>query len=831
MAIVLCRHETAMAQSKPKKIYMSYILHGNMNYDRYVKTTIWRDFPIIYDNLMNYLETHPEYKGQIQLSGQSFLSLKQAAPYVIEHAMKLYKQGQLNFTGTFYSEPVNVSMDGETNFRCARLGTSIINDAVGFTDGFFLQEWAHHAQLPWVLKQSGVSWVPLFMSNSTFPFKLRGMDGTLITCVPICSRKPVEIFKRIKEAPENSLLLIDGDYEIPQAFGRPFEAVTAFDQENKDVEIEWITVKEYIEKIGVKEEMEYDHTVKALHIDDGTYSRWTADPLDIIIHDYTNHASWDFRAAGMMNSISNFIFKVNTDLPVKDSKLSYKEDQTIWDIEQIKDYPEVEPKFLLKNGEVTTMSRIEHLLVWAVNSDARGHFPLYERRRERINSFANCSSLSQDMIARGLDVIVKNMKVEGYDKYFILFNAEPRRVKTIKIETNLPYDVFDYGKAAKLKSICLSTGKEYSLEFVTELPAYGYKVIGLKQSQQINENNWQKGNGIKQGNMSLTALNDKIILDTEGKKIEISLDSFMIKALAEMTMGKGDDVLRKATPYGDARISTRNGIHPQLRIEKQIDWLVHLQQTYTLLPDRLIADFNFVFPHPCIIRKEAKVKALNFDSRGLIVRFNSGKSGKVYYDIPFGIAPHDVTQLSYFTALSTGIIQYDQGGGYMVTAGTGEQAFDTNAKEGVMGLYLGASTTTGPNRKMKIDFVSDSHVEHEQAWYAEPFMGTYNHQFMLFPFNKSWQESQAPSISRSYTQEVYIREFHSSTNSGTLPPEKSLISLDQQNVEITSMEMIDGKLQIRLNEKTGKESDIVLSLGDKKKKVHIKAYGIVNVNF
>jgi len=135
----------------PKKIYMTYILHGNMNYDRYVKPTIWRDFPVIYDNLLDYMEEHPDFKGQIQLSGQTFNSLKQTAPHVIEHAMKLFRKGQINFTGTFYSEPVNISMDGETNYRCAKLGTSIIEDAVGFTDGFYLQERAYHAQLPWIL--------------------------------------------------------------------------------------------------------------------------------------------------------------------------------------------------------------------------------------------------------------------------------------------------------------------------------------------------------------------------------------------------------------------------------------------------------------------------------------------------------------------------------------------------------------------------------------------------------------------------------------------------------------------------------------------------------
>ena len=42
-------------------------------------------------------------------------------------------------------------MDGETNFRCAWLGTKIIEDAVGSTDGFYLQERAYHPQLPWIL--------------------------------------------------------------------------------------------------------------------------------------------------------------------------------------------------------------------------------------------------------------------------------------------------------------------------------------------------------------------------------------------------------------------------------------------------------------------------------------------------------------------------------------------------------------------------------------------------------------------------------------------------------------------------------------------------------
>ena len=131
-----------------RTVYMTYILHGNMNYDRYVRPVIWKEFPVIYDNLLSFMDEHPQFRGQVQFSGQTFGSLMQAAPEVIAHAKAIHDRGQLNFTGTFYSEPVNVNMDGETNFRCAWLGTKIIEDNVGETDGFYLQERAYHPQLP-----------------------------------------------------------------------------------------------------------------------------------------------------------------------------------------------------------------------------------------------------------------------------------------------------------------------------------------------------------------------------------------------------------------------------------------------------------------------------------------------------------------------------------------------------------------------------------------------------------------------------------------------------------------------------------------------------------
>ena len=409
---------SAQTEPKPTKkrvVYMSYILHGNMNYDRYVRTTLWRDFPVIYDNLLIFLDEHPDFKGQLQFSGQTLGSLVQAAPHVLDHAMKIHKRGQLNFTGTFYSEPVNVNMDGETNYRCALLGTRIIEDFLGEkTDGFYLQERAYHPQLPWILNNANVSWTPVITNDDSWrPFRLMGQDGSSTVCVPITRSKAVE---RAAEAPANSLITIEEDYEIPQKFGRTYEKVAKFNASNEEVEIVWITVKEYIEKFGVAEPRYVDHAAKVNSLSHGTYSRWTADPLDIIIQDYTARAMADFRAAEIFSALLRNAKGWNIDKEIAASDITAIDDPLAWNIERADLYPTVEPKYLARDGKVTTLSRSEHLLLWAVNSDSKGWYPIFEKRSERVTSLKNSSLLSKSVIYDGMDRIAQSLKLRLCDR-------------------------------------------------------------------------------------------------------------------------------------------------------------------------------------------------------------------------------------------------------------------------------------------------------------------------------------------------------------------------------------------------------------------------------
>jgi hypothetical protein len=125
--------------------------------------------------------------------------------------------------------------------------------------------------------------------------------------------------------------------------------------------------------------------------------------------------------------------------------------------------------------------------------------------------------------------------------------------------------------------------------------------------------------------------------------------------------------------------------------------------------------------------------------------------------------------------------------------------------------------------------VSKTNIEHEEAWYAEPFHGTYNHNFMIFPFQGTWQDNHVSTVSKSYTDEVYMREIYANADGGNNLTNKSFINIDQPNVEITSIEPSEKGMIIRLNEREGKSCSATVTIGGKSKKVSIQPNGIVEI--
>ena len=214
----------------------------------------------------------------------------------------------------------------------------------------------------------------------------------------------------------------------------------------------------------------------------------------------------------------------------------------------------------------------------------------------------------------------------------------------------------------------------------------------------------------------------------------------MIRALTEMTSGQGDEKWRRAQPFGPARIRVcRNGLHPQLRVECQPDWLLHMTQTFTLIDDHIVLDIDFHFPHPTLLRKTGPTRGNTFNPEGLNLIFDTHSAGTVAYDIPYGISEYTKPGLSYFCPLSTLWLQHGSQGGFAVSSQTGEQAFSANLDKGIVTLYMGASTTSGPIRNVRLTYKQKNNVSHEEAWYSEPFHGTYHHQYYGTPSRKGIQ--------------------------------------------------------------------------------------------
>lgn len=812
-----------------KTVYMSYILHGNMNYDRYVKTKIWEEFPVIYENLLDFMDEHPDFKGQLQFSGQTLGSLQKAAPQVLEHAMNIHKRGQINFTGTFYSEPVNVNMDGETNYRCARLGTRIVEDFLGEdTDGFYLQERAYHPQLPWILDKSNVSWTPVITGDDSWrPFRLEGQDGSVTVCVPITPKHGVD---KAAKAPANSLITIEEDYEIPQKFSRAYAAVEAFNKTSEDVEIVWITVKEYIEKFGTDTLKYVDHSAKVRHLENGTYSRWTADPLDIIIQEKTNKAMADFRSAVTFDALLKHCHGVSADRNVKDCDLTLRQSPLAWNIERADLYPDVEPQHLARGEQVTALSRAEHLLLWAVNSDSKGWFPLYEKRVERITSLENSSALSVSILDDDLKEIASRVRVKGYDRYFIVANVEQARRKTISLNCDRAYSIYDYSSGREIESSCVRTDKGYDIVFEADLPAYGYTTLGAKLRGEADVIMWEEGCSIIKDGITVAAEGNKIVVQENGFRSELEMAPFMIKALADVYKGENDDKWRNAVQYGPTRVLRRG--NSELVVDRQIDWLLHMRQKFEIKDGRVICDISFTAPHPVNIRQLGG-EAKDFDPRGLDLKITTGRSCRTVFDIPFGMTEFTQGGVGHFCPLSTCIMETHQGG-LVVAPQSGEQGFTVDADKGEMILYLGASTASGPIKDVNMTFRTPVNVYHEPAWYLEPFHGEYEHRIVLDTYKGTWQSNNVPLRLRERSSPVYLAEFDGKSKvkiKDVLPAAASLVDYDRSDVDITSIENRDGKTVVRMNERVGKEDVFELRIGDVSKEVTIRPFGIVEVEF
>ena len=229
-------------------------------------------------------------------------------------------------------------------------------------------------------------------------------------------------------------------------------------------------------------------------------------------------------------------------------------------------------------------------------------------------------------------------------------------------------------------------------------------------------------------------------------------------------------------------------------------------------------------PHPTIIRRIGG-EASSFDPRGLDLVISTGKPCKTVFDIPFGMSEYDKAGEGHFCLLNLCALEGSDGG-LVVMPRSGEQGFSVDADKGDMTLYLGASTVSGPIRDVKITFVTPVNVSQEPAWYLEPFHGTYHHSIVFDTYKGKWQDSNELQQIKTAATPLYVRQCLA-TKKGSLAPQGSLLQSSSSDVEITSAEVVDGKLQVRLNERRGKSESVELTTEKAKSRIEVKPFGIV----
>lgn len=803
-----------------KTVYLTYVFHGNMDYDRYSKGVIRRKFPDIYRMVADEFLVYPELKAQVELSGVTLESLRIWAPDVIETLKELRRRGQVIFSGSDYAAPVNVCVDGETDLASIDLGCQVIRSIVGEIDGFFAQEESYHPQLPWLLRRAGVDWVTITPElQHKNPFKLLGLDGTAITGIPLTAIDARNIEECFDAAEPDSLFCSIGDYEMPPSFTALMECIR--DMETRGKKVEFTFVRDYLMRFGTKGEACYP--VCAIFKENPafspSFSRWTSDPWDIAVHRETVRAAAALRIAETLDTALKAMTGIRTDRPLSESMIQLPTDPRTWAIENPNEYSELEARHFPQ--PISTLDKARHLLLWAVNSDARGWFPMLEKRYERINSFRTCAALAGEITARGLAEAKKLVDPApaagnnpGYtDGSLIIYN--PTGARTELMEVNGPTPLGAPAQSA-------FDGALYHSRLLVDMPAYSIKAVPLETvTRKPDDIQWHSGGTAGNEILSLAAREDGTLrISRQGAS---GSDLSLALHLPEVREA-GKDSLPQSRAFTSPTFTYVRHFHvPELIIYKQVDWCIHLTQTYTLVNDYIQCSWEFDFTKPLYL---GRIDSGQFDPEGIkaVLTLNpatGAKGAEIWYDSPFAIPRHENRSASYLTAYTFALLQSSADGAAIVST-AGAQSFWANAESGKLGLCLGSSTLGAPASPTDMEVSRENRTwEHFDTWDREVFFGKYKHTFVIKPYVGNWKEENIPNWALSRTTPL-VYDVSRDARQGSI----EVLRIEGQGIRLTSLTSQDKVVKARLVELLGRETLTTVGLGHRQAKCVMKPYTI-----
>jgi hypothetical protein len=798
-----------------KKVYISFMLHGNMCYDRYTKQEIREKFPFIYVAGIRAMRQFPQVTAHIDFPGLTTLSLKQYAPWLLEELKPLVERKQVVMGGCEYAASLSMCSDEESGLLAARLGMEIMRNELQPDAHVFLpQEVAFHPQSPLIMSQIGASSLIVVTDDWSRPLCVRGVDGSEVAVYPASMREsdPSSLERLYDAHEDDDFVLIGGDFEM---LGSVAEYVVKIDElAAKGKIIEWTTVDRYAVEIGNhKRHMALSPFGHSSDDDPASpsFSRWVSDPEDIAWHGQAVQALDALRIAGLAKVAAQAHGLGTVDVPIEQAWTSGPDNA--WDhyFEHALEYPEVEARYLSATGQPSLLSRAWHQALIGLNSDASGWVPWTPRTRHRTLALQSARALADEVITRFAGRLAQQItRPSGTLNAFALaLNAAPARTAELVLGTEQPMAVTEPDGSLVPTATLLQDGHWTSHARVA-LPAYGYKLLGLVPTSKIETWQWQAGQAVEfLGRRAVLA--DGVLTITEGDQaVQVSIAPFVLTDPAGLVPQEC------VTPdWCHAQTRVRNtSLGSDLEVFTELAWTLWMRLVIGLRHDRVELAVEVYVDMPRTIGRR------RFDPEGVILQFR-GRPGSAYYDIPYATIRHRSTERSFVAVqrFAAMVAEDASGPSFGVIALGGNQSFLVVGREGIIGAGLGASKQARPAVRPRCVLAPDGTAQHLVTPASDPLHGDYKHRFALV-FGSPTEIALAAHKLRTGVPLVRVEP-----GNGAWPAEQSLFAIEPDTALVTAFRAGPHGIEIAFSDVSGQAG----SVSCQGQITELSAYGLATV--
>ncbi len=797
-----------------KKVYISFMLHGNMCYDRYTKQEIREKFPLIYAAGIRAMHQFPQVTAHIDFPGLTTLSLKRYAPWLLDELKPLVARKQVVMGGCEYAASLSLCSDEESSLLAARLGMQIMRDELQPDAHVFLpQEVAFHPQSPLIMNQAGASGLIVVSGDWARPLRMRGVDGSEVVVYPASMSEcaPGGLEGLYDTHADGDFVLIGGDFEM---LGNVAEYAAKIDElAAKNKHIEWTTVDRYEAEVGIHDRYTALSPFGHTHDDrpaSPSFSRWVSDPQDIAWHAQAVQALDALRSAGMAEVAARVHGLGSVDVPLEQAWTSAPDNA--WDhyFEHALEYPEVETCYLSATGQPTLLSRAWHQALIGLNSDASGWVPWAPRTRHRALALHSARALADEVVTRFAGRLAQQItRPRGTtvpDAFALALNAAPARTVEVALETERPMAITEpdgtplrptQGEAFPTATL-LQDGR-WSTQARAALPAYGYKLLGLVPTSQIETWQWQPGWAVEFADRR-AELVDGVLTIAEGAQagqaaqaVQVSLAPF---ALADPAGLAPHEDLTPDWRYAQTRVRTTS-LGSDLEVFTELAWALWLRLVIGLRHDRveLAAEVTIDLPRTIGRRR--------FDPQGLVLQLR-GRPGTAYYDIPYATLRHPSADPSFVAAQRFAAIDAEDATrtSFGVISLGGNQSFQVMGREGIVGAGLGASKQARPAVRPRCVLAPDGTAQHLVTPASDPLDGDYEHRFALV-FGQPADVVLAAHRLRTGVPLVRVEP-----GNGAWPAAQSLFAIEPDTARVTAFRAGPPGIEIAFNDLVGQAGPV-----------------------